>query len=125
MASNQVKIACYSLSSLIYMDLLQVFQRSEGAVIALQNPLFALEKTKPAGAIASIGRQREGSKNLYLEKSRFLLRDTAAIRPRCYGSGDIARTELNGDFRPGFNHHPQLESSQRLCWDDRSFQHPR
>ena len=82
MASNQVKIACYSLSSLIYMDLLQAFQRSEGAVIALQNPLFALGKSKPAGAIASIGRQRAGFENLYLEKGRFLLRNSPALRLR-------------------------------------------
>jgi hypothetical protein len=122
MASDQVKIACYSLSSLIYMDLLQVFRRSEGVVIALQNPLFALGKSKPAGAIASIGRQRAGFENLYLEKGRFLLRSSPAIRSRLSCQ---PRTELDGDFRPGLNHHPQLESSQRLCWDDRSFQHPR
>ena len=91
MASNQVKIACYSLSSLIYMDLLQVFQRSEGAVIALQNPLFALEKTKPAGAIASIGRQREGSKNLYLEKA-----GSFCATQRRSGRGVMAAATLRG-----------------------------
>jgi len=107
------------------MDLLQAFQRSEGAVIALQNPLFALEKTKPAGAIASIGRQRERFENLYLEKAGSFCATHRRSGCGCYGSGDIARTELNGDFRPGLNHHPQLEPSQRLCWDDRSFQHPR
>jgi len=124
MASGQVKIACYSLSSLIHMALLQVFQRSEGVIIALQNPLFAWETTKTVGAIASIGRQGEGSENLYLEKSFHLAQfsgDPMAVVPAI---AILRETELEGDFPPTLNH-PQLESSQRLCWDDRSFQEPR
>jgi hypothetical protein len=65
------------------MALLQVSRRSEGVVIALQNPLFAWETTKTVGAIASIGRQGEGFENLYLEKP-VILHNSAAIRWRSF-----------------------------------------
>jgi hypothetical protein len=124
MASGQVKIACYSLTSLISMGLLQVFQRSEGAVIALQNHLFALEKAKTAGAIAYAVRQREDFENLYLGTARSFCGIHLQSGAYCSGGGDIARTVSDGDFRPTLDR-PQLEPSAWLCWDNRSFSNSR
>jgi hypothetical protein len=106
------------------MDLLQVFQRSEGAIIALQNPLFALEKTKAARAMASIGRRRQGFENLYLGKASSFCGIRGPIGWQLFWERRHCADRIGRRFSPNLNH-PQLESFRWLCWDHRSFSNPR